>query len=489
MSSPANHARGNASISPKTVSRRRFLRATTTALPFVVVARDALGGPGRVSPNEKTTLAAIGTGGQGMQNLIAFLGFEEIQVTAVCDVNRGSEDYLSWNWARGRDTRRAGREPAREAVDEHYRQRRASGSWRSCQTYADYRELLEQEDVDAVMIATPDHTHAVVSTAALAKRKHVYCEKPLTYSVREAREVAQAARRVGVATQLGNQGQASEEARLTREWIMEGVIGPIHEVKVWSPARFWHWPACSGRPTDQPPVPPGLDWDLWLGPAPERPYHPEYHPWTWRNWWDFGTGLLGDLGCHKLSTVFKALDLGHPLTIDASSTKLNSETYPLGVLARYQFPARGEHPPLRLTWYDGGLKPSRPQELPPGEGLRDTIYCGEKGILMGQRVLPDALADDRPRPAKKLPRSPGHYHEWVRACRGGPPAGSNFVDHAGLLTEVCLLGNVAVRSSGTLAWDPKAFRITNSSGANRLLHREYREGWRLEGGGASSGSL
>jgi hypothetical protein len=226
-------------------------------------------------------------------------------------------------------------------------------------------------------------------------------------------------------------------------------------------------------------VPEGLDWDLWLGPAPERPYHPAYHPWTWRNWWDFGTGQLGDLGCHKLSTVFKALKLGSPVSVEASSTLLGPEVYPLGVMARFEFPARGDMPPVVLSWYDGGLRPPRPPELEPDDPLQDTFYIGEKGKLMGDRLIPESRREGYRKPPKTLPRSAGHYHEWVAACRGGPPAGSNFVDHAGLLTEVCLLGNVAVRAQKKLAWDGPNLRITNDVAANKLLHRDYRPGWRL----------
>jgi predicted dehydrogenase len=309
--------------------------------------------------------------------------------------------------------------------------------------------------------------------------KHVYCEKPLTYSVQEARQVAEAARRAGVATQLGNHGQASEESRLTREIILGGAIGPVHEVQVWSPARFWSWPTWVGRPPDTPPVPDGLDWNLWLGPAPERPYHPAYCPWTWRNWWDFGTGLLGDLGCHKLSTVFKALKLGHPTSVEACSSKLDPEIYPLGVIARYEFPARGDMPPLTLTWYDGGLKPARPKELELGRGMEDVLYIGEKATLMGHRLIPESKMKEYGRPPKVLPRSVGHHKEWVDACRGGPPAGANFVDHAGLLTETCLLGNVALRAGKKLSWDGPSMRVTNDDEASRYLHRDYRQGWTL----------
>lgn len=459
------------------VTRRRFLGVGAAVAGLALVPRHVLG-RGQTPPSEKTTLAGIGTGGQGMQNLEAFQQYPEVQVVAVCDVNRESGGYLSWNWLQGKEQRLGGREPARRAVDAFYSKQQPSGKYRACRAYSDFRELLAKEDVDAVMIATPDHSHAVISLAAIERGKHVYCEKPLTWSVAEARKVAEAARKAKVATQLGNQGQAGEEARVTCELIWDGAIGGVHEVQAWCPARFWKWPDGDGRPADTPPVPAGLDWDLWLGPAPERPYHPLYCPWVWRNWWDFGTGLLGDLGCHKLSTVFKALKLGHPTAIEASSTKLSTEVYPLGVMARFEFPARGDMPPLVLNWYDGGLRPPRPKELEPGRGMGDILYVGEKGKMLGHRIIPEAAMQKHGRPPKKLPRSPGHYKEFVDACRGGPPAGANF-DHAGMVTEMCMLGNVAVRAQTRLEWDGPNLKITNDAGANRLLHREYRSGWKL----------
>jgi len=461
------------------LSRRRFLGWIAAATAPSVVPRHVLGGRGHVAPSAKTTLAGIGTGGQGTQNMIRLQRFPEIQVVAVCDVNREGGGYVSWNWTQGKEKRVAGCEPMRRTIDEYYAKEKGAGKYQGCKTYNDFRELLAKEDVDAVMIATPDHAHAVVTMAALKLGKHVYCEKPLTYSIHEARKVTEAARRAGVATQLGNQGQASEQARVVSEFIRDGAIGPVHEVRVWCPARFWSWPSWDGRPPESPPVPKGLDWDLWLGPAPQRPYHPTYCPWTWRNWWDFGTGLLGDLGCHKLSAVFKALKLGHPISVEASCTKLNPETYPLGVIARYEFPARGDMPPVTLNWFDGGLKPPRPKQLEPGRRMSDVTYIGEKGTLMGHRLIPESAMKSYGRPPKTLPRSVGHDKEWVDACRGGPPAGSDFVNHSGLLTEVCMLGNVAVRAGKRLQWDGPNMKITNDEAANQYLHREYREGWTL----------
>lgn len=460
-------------------SRRAFLAKSAAAAAFTVVPGHVLGQGGAVPPNSRLTLAGIGLGGQGMQNMLAFQAIAGVQVVAVCDVHREGGGYLSWNWAEGKERQVCGREPARRLIEARYASGERPGQYRGCTAYRDYRELLEKEDADGVMIATPDHSHAVITMAALKRGKHVYCEKPLTHSVFEARQVTEAARRAKTATQLGNQGQAEESARGVQEMIAEGAIGPVREVQVWSGARFWSWPTWDGRPPDQPPVPDGLDWDLWLGPAPERPYHPAYHPWTWRNWLDFGTGLLGDLGCHKLSTVFKALNLGHPTSVEASATKLSSETFPLGEIVRFEFPARGAMPPLTLSWYDGGLKPPRPPELESDDVMRDVIYIGDNGKIMGDRLIPQSRMDAYKRPPKTLPRSPGHLQEWIDACRGGKPAGSNFPDHSGLLTEVCLLGNVAVRAQRKLLWDGPSMTITNDKAANRFLRRECRPGWSL----------
>ncbi|MFO1501542.1 MAG: Gfo/Idh/MocA family oxidoreductase [Verrucomicrobiota bacterium] len=460
-------------------SRRNFLQLTATAAAISVVPRHVLGGAGYISPNDRINLAGIGLGGQGLQNMLAFQQLPEVQIVAVCDVNREGSGYLSWNWSEGRERQTCGREPARRQIEAAYAKGTRSGQYRVCRAYHDYRELLDKQDLDAVMIATPDHSHAVITMAALKRRKHVYCEKPLTWSVSEARQVSEAARHAQVATQCGNQGQASESARVTQEIMADGAIGDVREVQLFYGVRFWSWPTCEGRPMETPAVPDGLDWDLWLGPAPARPYHPAYHPWTWRNWRDFGTGLLGDLGLHKLSTVFKALDLGHPVSVEASATKLSSETYPLGEIVRFEFPARGHRPPVTINWFDGGLKPPRPAELDDDEPLRDPIYIGDRGKLLGDRLIPESRMEAYKKPPQTLPRSPGHLQEWIAAIHGGPPAGSSFPDHAGLVTEVCLLGNIAVRAQKKLLWDGARMQFTNDPAANQWLHREYRQGWTL----------
>jgi predicted dehydrogenase len=421
-----------------------------------------LGGPGQDSPNNKLNIAGIGFGGQGAWDL----GEVKSQnIVALCDVD--------WGYAA-------------KIFDEYPKAKR----------YKDYRKMLETEkSIDAVVIATPDHNHAHISIAAMKAGKHVYCEKPLTRTVREARVVAQTARETKVATQMGNQGMAFEGNRQINEWLWAGAIGPVHEVHVWSdrPTHrgklpLW-WAQGIERPTDTPPVPEGLDWDLWLGPAPLRPYHPAYAPFRWRGWWDFGSGGIGDMGIHNLAPVFSALKLGAPTSVQASSSAVFKETVPLACSVHYQFPARGDMPPVKLHWYDGGILPERPAELAQNQPLDPEdgiIFVGEKGKMLvtgwgGEhpRLLPESLDKNYQRPPKTLPRSIGHHKEWLEACKGGPAPRSNF-GFAGPLTEAVLLGSVCVRNGGDqLDWDSENLKITNDPDANQFLHYEYRKGWNL----------
>jgi len=470
---------GHGHVSQSLTSRRTFLGGLAAGAAFAIVPRHVLGGRGYVPPSEKTTLACIGMGGQGHVDLFNFLQKDEVQVVAVCDVNREGGGYISWDWMQSTDQKVGGREPARRLVDAHYAQQRGAGEYRGCRAYADYRALLEKEDVDAVMVATPDHTHAVIVMAALKQGKHVYCEKPLAYSVREARALTDAARQAKVATQLGNHGQASEKARLTQEIILDGAIGAVREVHIDLGPRFWDPPAWGSRPPETPPVPEGLDWDLWLGPAPMRPYHSAYHPWRWRDWRDFGTSPLGDMGCHVLSTVFKALKLRHPISVEATCTDMGPEVYPRNFRVHYEFPAREGMPPVTLTWHDNGFSAPRPKELESGRRVMSPIYIGEKGTLMDDLLIPEPKRKAYGRAPKTLPRSPGQYQEWIDACRGGIAAGSDFVNHSGLLTETPLLGNIAIRTGKKLMWDGPNMKITNSETANQYLHRAYRKGWTL----------
>jgi predicted dehydrogenase len=452
------------------IARRRFLQnAVAGAAALTIVPRHVLGGSGQTPPSERLNIAGVGMGGQGT-GLIQ--RFEDHNIVALCDVDDNQ---------------------AARAYERFPRAKR----------YRDFRQMLEQQnEIDAVVVATTDNLHAPVSMMAMKMGKHVYCEKPLTHTIYEARKLADAAREYKVATQMGNSGQASEGTRRTAEYLADGAIGPVREVHVWTDRSLGWWPQGVTRPADTPPVPSTLDWDLWLGPAPQRPYHPSYLPFVWRGWRDFGTGALGDMGCHAIDPVFRALQLGHPTSVVASATELNLETYPLASMVHYHFPARGDWPEVKLTWYDGGLKPDWPEGL--GEGRRldgnGTMYIGDKGVLLGARrdvptLLPESRRNEYEPPAKSLPRSIGHFAEWIEACKGGPPAGANF-EFASLVTQVVLLGNVALRidnrpASGRrqaarspeplprLDWDGPNMKVTNVPEANEFLHREYRKGWTL----------
>ncbi|MFO1499045.1 MAG: Gfo/Idh/MocA family oxidoreductase [Verrucomicrobiota bacterium] len=447
-------------LSRQAFSRRQFLGSATFATAALsIVPGSVLGLNGATPPSEKLNIAGVGIGGQGGSDINQM---QSENIVALCDVD----------WAHAAGTFK---------------------KYPNAKPHKDYRKMLEeQKDIDAVVVGTPDHLHAFVSMAAIKLGKHVYCEKPLTHSVWEARQLAVAAREHKVATQMGNQGQASEETRRLCELVSAGVIGPIREAHIWTdrPSNGLfneYWPQGVTRPKDTPPVPETLDWDLWLGPAPARPYHPIYLPFRWRGWWDFGTGALGDIGCHAFDPVFRALKLGAPISVQASSTRVNEETFPLGSMVTYHFPARGDMPPVKLTWYDGGLRPPRPEELEEDQLMGDNgrMLVGDDGKILGNRIIPEAKRQAMQDVPKTLPRSIGHYKEWIEACKGGKPGGSNF-DWAGPLAETVLLGNVALRvqmrqelTRKKLLWDPQSLRFANSEEATKFIRREYREGWSL----------
>ncbi len=446
---------------PAVLTRRHFLGSAAGAVAvFTIVPRHVLGGVRQKPPSEKLNIAGIGVGGMGASNLAAL---QSENIVALCDVD---SSYAAKTFKR-------------------YPQAKA---------WTDYRVMLEkQPEIEAVMIATPDHTHAVISMAAIKAGKHVYCQKPLTHDVYEARQLARAAKEAGVATQMGNQGHAAESIRSICEWIWDGAIGEIREVDAWCDLSYYPWghagwsSAWGTRPKETPPVPSSLNWDLWLGPAPERPYHPAYHPAVWRCWWDFGCGMMGDRGAHTLDVVMWALKLGAPSVIEATSCGLNPDTHPLSAIVTYKFPARENLPPLKLTWYEG-TRPPRPDSLEdemewPREG--GVLFKGPKGMIMGgvyangARLLPQKLNREYVRPAKTIPRVNGtHEMDWVRACKTGQPAGSDF-SYSGPLTEMCLLGNIAKRVDNRIEWDAANLKVTNLAEANRYVRTEYRKGWSL----------
>jgi predicted dehydrogenase len=385
----------------------------------------------------------------------------------------------------------AGRVAAKEKIEKYYAEQKGVESYRGCNIYKDFREMFEVEnDIDAITVETTDNLHALAAMAGIKRGKHVYCQKPLTHDIYEARMLTQAARKANVATQMGNQGHAMESNRLVYEWLHAGVIGDVTEVQSWTDRPHGMWPQGIDAPTETPSLPRVLDWNLWLGPAPYRPYHPIYAPFRWRGFWDFGTGSLGDMGCHILDTPVWALDLSYPTSIEAvMNTPYSQDTYPVASMIRYEFAKRGSKPPVTLTWYDGGLTPFRPKVLEEGRRMGDkdggTIFYGTKGTLMcgtfGQnaRLIPESEMKNFKKPPKTLKRTDGIYSEWVNACRGGEPATSNF-DVSGPLTEIVLLGNVAMRYPGTrLDYDGENMKVTNIEDANQFIKRTYAAGWKL----------
>ncbi|MDB5389122.1 MAG: oxidoreductase domain protein [Planctomycetaceae bacterium] len=448
-------------------SRRTFLAAAgTAAFSFTIVPRHVLGGPGQIPPSERVNVAGIGAGGMGGGD-IATHAKNGANIVALCDVD----------------------------------EERAAGSFQrfpKATRYKDFRQLIEKEakNIDAVTVGTPDHIHAVAAMTAIRAGKHVYCQKPLTHTLHECRELTKAAKAAGVMTQMGNQGHATEGSRLTNEWIQAGIIGEVREVHVWSDRAGRLWKQGIGRPTETPAVPATLDWNLWLGPIQERPYHPAYVPANWRGWLDFGTGALGDMGCHIIDHPVWALNLGAPTSVEARSTldgsfldgnKRNLETFPIASIITYEFPARGNLPAVRMTWYEGGLMPPTPTEMPAGRKLHDNgvLYVGSKGKMHHgshggmPEVFPVELHEQAKAVPKTMLRSPGHYEEWLLAIKGGPRPISNF-EYSGPLTETVLLGVLALRAPGTrIEWDSENLKVKNVPELNQHLHSTYRAGWKL----------
>jgi predicted dehydrogenase len=462
------------------LNRRRFLTSTTSVTLATLVPRYVLGGAASPPPSERLNVAIIGTGGQGITNLKELLRHPDVNVTAMCDVAEFWDNTHLYYRHHG------GRGPARQALAEHLLQNPEPGR-HEASIHLDFRLMLERahRDIDAVLIAAPNHIHAVAAMAAMRSGKGVFCEKPLTHSIYEAREIARAARETGVATQMGNQGHSTPDIRRAVEWIRDGAIGPVRAVHAWLGAPNKPMPA--ERPTETPPLPEGLHWDLWLGPAKERPFHPAYAPQAFHYWWDFGSGTLGNFGCHTLDTAVWALDLEYPTFVEASSTPLSTETTPAAATYRYHFPARLHQPPLDLFWYDGGLRPPRPdwfepdRELPLGGG---SLIIGDEGAVLSEvwSGSPRIISRNRSRhyqpPAPSIPRSKGHHRDWIDACKGGPPPSANF-EYGARLTEIVLLGGVALRTGQTLYWDGPNMRAPGSPEAEPLIHGHFRKGWDL----------
>jgi predicted dehydrogenase len=431
-------------------SRRTFLG--TAGVSAAILPRHVLGGPGYRAPSDRVNIAGIGVGGVGKTYLE---GVNSEHIMALCDVDLAFAQPVFHTYPEAKQ-------------------------------YQDFRIMLDElPEIDAVVIGTPDHSHAVIAMEAMERGKHVYCAKPLTRTMGESRRMLESARKTGVATQMSTQRNAENSHRKIAEWIEQGAIGDVHEVHIWSNRPIW--PQGVERPRESPSCPGTLDWDLWIGPAVWRPYHPAYHPFKFRGWYDFGSGALGDMGCHHFDPVFRALKLKTPHTVHASSTRLWDETFPVASIVHYDFPARGAMPPVRVTWYDGKLMPPRPKELdentPMGNRSGGILFEGSEGKLLvegiGQnpRLLPESLARSFGDPKETIPRSIGHYKEWIRACQGGEPAGVHF-EYGAPLTEVVLLGNVAIRTGKVLHWNPDRMTFGNPE-ADALISEPYRHGWSL----------
>jgi len=428
-------------------SRREFIQnsALAAAGTFLAGCHTA---PRKLSANEKLNIGIIGTNNRARANIA---GVEHENIVALCDID---DTFLA-------------------AVKEKFPR---------AKTYNDFRKLLEQKDIDAVVISTADHTHAVATAAALHLGKHVYCEKPLAHTVYEARTIARLAGKYqDQATQMGIQIHAGENYRRAVELVQSGAIGAVRECHVWCDRSL----ANSERPTDTPPVPRNLHWDLWLGPAPARPYHPAYLPKVWRHWWDFGEGILGDMGCHYMDLALWALQLecpNRPQTIEAEGPPVHPETTPEWLIVRYQFPARADLPPVELTWYDGGKRPRLVEEGKTPNWRNGVLFVGEKGMLIAdytrRKLLPEAQFADFQGPGPLVRDSIGHHLEWLQACKTGEPTSCEF-GYASVLTEAVLLGNVAYRTGEKLEWDGDNLRVKNSRQAMNYIHREYRKGWTL----------
>ena len=450
---------------PPRINRRTFLETASLATASLWVGGCATGSTSRarkIAPGEKMRVGCIGLGSQGGSVTADLATFADVEIAALCDVDPA---YAARN---------VKKYPGRPV-------------------YGDFRELLEKEkNLHAVMVATPDHWHAPISIAAMLQGLHVYCEKPLAHTIEEARLMARVARATGVVTQMGQTGHAGEGVRLTKEWIDAGAIGAVSEVHVWSdrPGTFWKSQGHS-RPTETPPVPAGLDWDRWLGPAAVRPYHPLYCPRAWRGWFDFGCGAVGDMAVHNANPAFYALDLGAPDWVEAQTSPTNPDSFPEWSILTYHFPAKGRRGPVKMVWYDGGKLPPRPLQLEAERPLGENgiYFVGTEGVIMAPgwsgtpRLVPESKMQAFQRPAKTIPRSVGHRREWVDACRAGRPgdAKAGFW-YSAPFTEALLVGVLPILAGKRIQWDARTMAATNAPELAPLIRKRYRAGFGLPAG-------
>ena len=447
-------------------SRRQLLKTATGAVAaFTIVPRHVLGGQGGTAPSEKLNVAGIGAGGQGGGDIEQVARDSGTRMVALCDAD----------------------------LRPQHRDRTVISKFPDVKVYQDFRKMFDEmgDKIDAVIVGTPDHTHAVAAMAAIKRGKHVYCEKPLAHSVAEVRALMKAAQEHKVVTQLGNQGHSFDTIRTFCEWVWDGAIGNVDTIHCGCNAVNSGLDQLS-RMNEKEEIPAGLDWDLWQGPAKERPYHSFYLPGRWRGWVPFGNGTIGDWTCHVVDPVFWALDLGAPKTIQAEvkdyDPKTQGDAFPRGDIITFKFPAKGSRGPVKLVWYSGNERIPPAKELEAGRKPVDTgayVY-GDKGVIMygshgagGVRIIPEEKMKAYKRPEQKIPRVKGHHEDWLRAIREGGKAGSDF-SYGGPLTEIAMLGVVALKLPGTkLEWDAANMRFTNNEEANQHVNPPYRQGWTL----------
>lgn len=461
-------------------SRRHFLKAGGAATAAMIVQPHVLGGPAHTAPSDRVNVALVGAGGRGLQNARELMKLQDVRISAVVDPAEHWD--LSKFYYRGE----AGRLPVCNEIEKHYRQTEANFK---CYQQEDYRELFASHgsEVDAVLCATPDHMHAHATLAAIRAGKHVYCEKPLTHNIAEARLVSRVAADAGVATQLGNQGHSKDTIRETVEMIRGGAIGDVTEVHAWVPATRWN-KMLTQPPSVAQPVPMGLNWDLWCGVRNPPGFHEAYAPVAWRDFWTFGCGAMGDFGCHDLDSAVWALDLGLPTRIEMRAAGTSDPNLaPFGEIGYFDFPARQQRGAVRLNWYSGGLLPPTPDALPRSVSLprRGVLFVGSKGIMLcggagGQAVIySEEHGETWQPPEQTLKRSTGHHRDWIDAIKGGPPASSEF-SYGAKLTEITLLGLVAMRTGKVIQWDAVNMKALNCPQAEQIIQGQYRDGWRLD---------
>ena len=501
-------------------TRREFIyTAGMSAGLSLLAARWAAAQPAPKA-SDKLTVAFIGVGSQGLRVMMDLLRMPQVQVVAVCDVNRQTSDYLDWgpnelrnkvrlllqqpSWGATLAGPTAGRDVAQSIVNAFYAKNTGKAGYKGCASYEDFRELLAKEkDLDAVVVSTPDHWHAVIAVAAMRAGKHVYSQKPMAHSVWEAREMAKVAHETGRAAAVSIFNAQTAESRRVIDMLRGGAIGPVHRVDIWTTRAAAFWKQGLPTPVNADPIPPGFNWDMWLGPAPLRPYNHAYLPFVWRAWYDYGCGAIGDMGEYGFDTIVRALELGPADQVYASSTELYPDCYPLASTLHYRFPAGASRPAVEVHWYDGRIRPQRPAGLAPevdmsvgGEGI---MYSGEKGRLLTSywaesprllspggevvRALPPLTPKQPFQPSRPEwgPSTTGaetaHYLEWIHACQGGPAASTSYSFERPIV-ESLMLGNIAIRTQELLQWDSENFRLTRGSArASALLKPHFRAPW------------